>query len=225
VNPELYKETHVMEYFSAEIEKGANVLAEIETRLSELAQSEVNFSRLRIRLGMLLKEVQDHQYWKESYESFGEYVASLEDKYHRSRTQCYSYLRLVTDLLPVVGEDKLAEMSVSKAQLLSQSKKITGALPAAEILNMAADSGVSTKDFRQVLLDNKKLPDVPQDGRYRSIDCFFTGDQWKTYLMAVAHVKQAEQLTGSDEVQNGKIQEIFSQEYLNTNVVAEKEEF
>src|SRR6267142_3516356 len=106
--------------------KGAVVLQEIESRLSELAASEINFSRLRIRIGMLLKEVQENQNWKEQHQSFGEYVESLETKYQRSRTQCYSYLRLVTDLLPAVGEDKLTSMSVSKAQLLSQVKKVTG---------------------------------------------------------------------------------------------------
>lgn len=213
VSPERYKETRIMEYFSADLEKGASVLSEIEGRLSELAQSEVNFSRLRIRLGMLLKEVQDHQYWRESFASFGEYVASLETKYQRSRTQCYSYLRLVTDLLPVVGEDRLTEMSVGKAHLLSQCKKF-GSLPAPEVISMAADSEISTKQFRQVLLDAKKLPDIPQDGKHRSLEYFATPDQQKTINDAFVSVIRTENLAGTEEVRTGIVLECLAAEYL-----------
>jgi hypothetical protein len=195
--------------------QGAKVLLEIENRLSELARTEVNFSRLRIRIGMLLKEVQDNQYWMESFKSFGDYVESLETKYQRSRTQCYSYLRLVTDLLPTVGEDKLTAMSVSKAQMLSQVKKNTGSLPPLEILDMAADSAVSTKQFRQTLLDAKKLPDLPA-AKFRSIEYVADDERQATIMAAFSSVKRTEQLTGAEEVQNGVVLECIAMEYLGT---------
>lgn len=203
--------------FAEIIERGPTVLAEIESRLSELAASEVNFSRLRIRIGMLLKEVQDNKYWQESHESFGAYVESLEAKFHRSRTQCYAYLKLTNELLPLVGEDKLVEMSVSKAQLLSRCKKNTGSLPSPEVIEMASNSGVSTKAFRQVLLDAKKLPDIPQDGRHHSLEYFATADQQKTINDALLSVKRTENLSGTDEVQMGQALEAMSQEYLAAN--------
>jgi hypothetical protein len=196
--------------------KGAIVLAEIESRLSELAASEVNFSRLRIRIGMLLKEVQDNQYWKEQHQSFGEYVESLEAKYQRSRTQCYSYLRLVTDLLPVVGEDKLTAMSVSKAQLLSQAKRTTGSLPSPEVIEMASDSGVSTKAFREVLLGARKIPDQP-NMKFHSLEYAADDERQAAIQSALLSAKRTENLSGADEVQTGAALEILSQEYLGSH--------
>ena len=196
--------------------KGNKVLAEIETRLSELAQSEVNFSRLRIKIGMLLKEVQDKQYWREGHKSFGDYVASLETKYHRSRTQCYLYLRLCNELLPDLGEERLSNMGVEKAKLLSQAKEATGFLPAPEVVELAANEKVTAKELKQRLLSDKQLPDMPATKCY-SLDYFADEDRRATISEAFASaIRTAEIKTDSEEERNGAVLEALSQEYLNT---------
>ena len=184
----------------------------------KLLAAEMNLTKARTQIGILLNEVREKRYWElKGFDSFGSFMVSLEDRFNRGRTQLYAYASLVRDLLPEVGEEKLTAMGLEKAKLLCTAKKATGSLPSSEIIDMAADEEISTKQFRQVLLDAKKLPDVPQDGKYHSIEYFATADQQKTIADAFLSVKRTETLTGADEVQMGVALEILSQEYLGAN--------
>lgn len=210
---------HMEPVYRAEIaQKGAQVLEQIDKLLPNLLVAEVTLTKARTQIGILLNEVREKQYWKiKGFDSFDLYIRSLEEQFDRGRTQLYAYAGLVKDLLPEIGEDKLTEMGFEKAKLLRQAKKNTGSLPAPEIVDMAASDDVTVKQFRQVLLDAKKLPDDPQDGRYHSLEYFATGDQQKTITSALLSVKRTEQLSGSDEIQMGAALEILSQEFLGAH--------
>lgn len=202
--------------FSAIISRGEDVLAEIDKRISDLVTAEVNFAKTKIHIGMLLNEVRVNHYWKEGHESFDAYLKTIETRFDRKRTALYSYAGLVRDLLPELGEDKLAEMGIEKAKLLGQVKKSTGSLPSAEIIEMAADDSVSREAFREVLLGAKKLPDIP-GGKYHSIEYFATADQQAAISSALLSAKRTENLTGADEVQMGCALECLAAEYLGAN--------
>lgn len=196
--------------------RGVFVLEEIDRRLAALVTAEVNFAKAKVHIGMLINEVRVNKYWQEKYESFDAYVKAVELRFDRKRTQLYAYAGIVRDLLPEVGEDQLAEMGLEKAKLLGQVKRATGHLPTQDIINMAADDKVSRDEFRQVLLDAKKIPDLPS-AKFRSIEYVADDDRQATISAAFLSVIRTENLTGAEEVQNGVVLECLAAEYLNTN--------
>jgi hypothetical protein len=202
----------------AAVTKGLTVLAEIDVLLPKLLMAEMTLTKARAQIGILLNEVRDKQYWKEKgFENFDGYVRSLEEQFNRGRTTLYAFAGLAKDLLPEVGEEKLTAMGFEKAKLLRQVKKSTGQLPSSEIIDMAADDDVTTNQFRQVLLDNKKLPDAPQDGKYYSLEYFADKQRQETIEAGILSVKRSENLTGQHEMVVGNILEILAQEYLGAH--------
>lgn len=197
--------------------EGEAVLEEIDDLLPQLLLAEVSLTKARTKIGILINEVRDKQYWRlKGHESFGDYINQLEKDFNRGRTQLYAYASLCRDLLPEVGEEKLTAMGLEKAKLLCQAKKSTGSLPGVEIIDMAADDGVSTKDFRQALLAAKKIPDVPQDGKYYSIEYFASKSRHETIQAGMLSVKRTENISGQDEMVNGQVLELMAAECLGT---------
>lgn len=202
--------------------EGAIVLAEIDSLLPRLLAAEMTLTKARTQIGILLNEVRAKHYWKEKgFDSFGAYIESLEAQFNRGRTTLYAFAGLARDLLPEVSEDQLSAMGFEKAKLVRAAKKSTGQLPAANILDMAADDSVTTKQFRQALLDNKKLPDTVQDGKFYSLEYFATKEQQETIQAAIVAAKREfggdGKMIGADEVLNGLILEIMAQEYLGAH--------
>lgn len=196
--------------------RGKIVLAEIDQRLADLLTAEINFAKAQVRIGMLINEVRANKYWEGEYESFDGYLKSVEAKFNRKRTQLYVYASLCRDLLPEVGEDKLAEMGLEKAKLLGMVKRATGHLPSPEIIEMATDDKISRDDFRKTLLAERKIPDSPAV-KFFSIEYAAEPEQQKTITEAFLSVKRTENLTGGEELQMGVVLECLGAEYLGAH--------
>lgn len=205
--------------------EGAKVLAKVDELLSELTAAEMNFSQVRIKVGALINEVRVNGYWKEKYETFDDYMKELETRFNRKRTQLFAYAGLVRDLLPEVGVDRLSEMGIEKAKLLQQAKKNTGTLPTEDVLVAATNQKVTTKDFRQLLLDEKKIPDTPQDGKHYSFEYFATADQQKTIQDSLVSAFRITEAKGSEEVKCGVVLEALAQEFLGAHPLESANEF
>lgn len=201
--------------------RGAFVLAEIDKRLAELLEKEIGVENDKIQIGILIQECRENKYWKESFPSFDAWLKPKQDLYDRGRTQLLNYAKVVRDLLPAVGQEKLNNMGMRKAELLCIAKKASGSLPSMEIMDMAADDAVKIKDFKKVLLEAKKLPpDAPEGGRYRALEYFATADQQKTIEDALVSAKRTEPVdpeTLAEEVRMGNTLEKLAMEYLSSN--------
>ena len=131
----------------------AKIAAEkIDTLITQLLTAESQLDNDYVKLGHLLFDVQKNLYWKYTgYNSFGEYMLSLADKYNKGRTQLYQYVATVRELAPYVTEEQMNEMGIAKAMSLKSSVKRTGFPPSEEILQQALNPKVTTKELRNIL--------------------------------------------------------------------------
>lgn len=165
--------------------EGAQVLAQVDSLILELATAEVNLTNARTKIGILLTKVSAGQYWSlAGCDSFGQYMQTLEERFNRGRTQLYVYFGIVRDLLPEVGEKQLSEMGLEKAKLVRKAKKQTGVLPNQEILDAATDSTVTTEDFKKILLGDK-TPPPETEGAYHELTYFADDELQETIESAI----------------------------------------
>lgn len=201
--------------------EGVLVLDQIDSLLPQLLMAEVSIVKARTQIGILLNEVREKQYWKiKGYDSFGDYIEFISATFNRQRTQLYAFAMVARDLIPIVGAEKLTEMGLEKAKLLCQAKR-AGSIPEPKIIDMAADDTVTTKQFRQALVADKKIPDTPS-GRYYEIEYFATPERQNTIQDAFVSVKRTElgaSETVAEEIRMGEVLEILAQEYLGAHTL------
>lgn len=197
------------------------VMTMVDAAILKLAEAEVSQAEMRTQIGLLLNETREGGYWRDSFDSFGSYMESLEKKYNLGKTQLYAYAGIVRDLLPEVGAEKLTEMGLEKAKLIRQAKNNSGSLPDSKIIDAATDKNITIGDFRQMLLDEKKIPDQPRDGKHRSIEYFADEELHKSILEGIALAEEGVDAQ-QPEVKRGIALGDMAAEFRNTYPKSEK---
>jgi len=152
----------------------ANIaLKAVQTLIENLLQAEGLLEHGYAKLGYLLTEVSEHRYWLAAgFESFGEYIKSLSEKYNRGRTQLYHYFSTVKELKPYLKEAQLNEMGIAKANEIRKSVKQTGFPPKDEIIEQALKPEVTTAIVRKLLFESTNRP-PDEKGTWMDFEGFY----------------------------------------------------
>lgn len=137
------------------------------------------------RLGLLLSEVNEKQYWKElGQESFGQYVKTLSEKYNRGRTQLYAFFSTAKELRPYITEQQLTDMGIAKASEIKKSLKRTSVPPSDEIIAQAVNPKVTNKELKKLLFDSTNQTQE-EKGTWVDIGgCYFNEEELLVYRSA-----------------------------------------
>jgi predicted small metal-binding protein len=174
-------------------------LQEVEELASKLGAAE---SMLEVGYGQLavgLREVADQQYWRGSYESFGQYIEHLKSTHNIGRAQLYNYLSSARVLENDVTTDELSKMGISKAMVLTKAKqgKDDSITPAA--LAAALDPKVSVKDLKKLLFEAGAIMEPDQSSW---MDCefeFMVDDNEREVInSAISAARHTDPVTPSD---------------------------
>jgi hypothetical protein len=135
--------------------------AEIDELLGQISGHELKLAKSYARLGSKLKEMKAQQFWIPlGYERFSSYLEFIRGKIGRERSQVYAILQVAESLLPLMSEEQLEAVGISKAhelrRLVAQGGSVEAEFPdvgvreglTVRIMDYAADPKVTAKQLR-----------------------------------------------------------------------------
>lgn len=194
-------------------------LEEVDSLVSNLAAAETQLERGYAKLGCLLNEIQENLYWQGYYESYGEFLAHIQEVYGISKSQLYNYRAAAHDLIGSVTEEQMNQMGISKALTLRAAKRNNQTIPD-DVIAKALDKSVTVEDLKQILFESHHI-ERPEDEDWISLDfsCYVSEEEKNTIQTAMKIAKQIDPpIAGTlpDHMQQKEILLRFAIEFLNT---------
>ena len=165
-----------------EIQEAETIQTEIDQIAQSIEQGERTVASSRVKLGSRVHKVRSKKYWRVyGQKSFGAYVASLEPKVKKKRTQVYLCVSVVETLGTQIPEEQLEEMGISRAYQLKKFAKQSGKLVPQALIDAALDR---EKDVDQLQAEvAAELHQVPETkGKWFELGGFFVTDEEKILL-------------------------------------------
>ena len=92
---------------------------EIDTLLDQISAHQLRLAHSYARLGALLREVKINQYWITfGFQRFSSYLETVCEKIDRRRSQAYAILSVAETLLPLISEEQLEAIGITRAHEL-----------------------------------------------------------------------------------------------------------
>ena len=151
------------------------------------------------RLGSLLAKCKKHEAWRHrGFTSFTAYIASLRDKYGRSKEQLYAYTGAAEHLLPAISESTLDRIGISKAFELSRASKVAGLPVPPALVERALDPTTTAKEIRAAAWETFALgTDTRPAGTWLDVGGFYVTPEERKTLKDAADI--AERVLGLKE--------------------------
>lgn len=167
-----------IEFTPEELADAERTSEQIEEVAGLIKTHERTISSSWVKLGSLAHKVRQRKYWSVyGHHSFGSFVASLEPKVNRKRSQVYLCVGVVETLGSQISEDKLQEMGITAAHELEKYAKESGKLVPQELIDFALDPEKDVDNLRAEIAEAlHKSPD--EKGKWLSLGGFFaTNDE------------------------------------------------
>lgn len=195
-------------------------LAEVEQLSAKLAAAEGQLEKGYAKLAFLLKEVSEHRYWKGTYNTFGEFLEHLQEKFSLGKSQLYNYLSTAKQLQDQVSEEDLNKMGISKALVLRDLHESSGQSIPETVVQQAVDPKVTIGDLKKLLYDSGQL-EKPEDGEWFNLDFsgYYTEEEMETLrdaANAARHTDPPISQKLSSHVQRKIIAVRWAQNFLET---------
>lgn len=183
---------------------------QIEQIATLIQTNERTVSSSWVRLGSLAHKVRQKKYWQVyGHHSFGAFVASLEPKIKRKRSQVYLCVTVVETLGSQISEEKLEEMGISRANELKKYAKESGKLVPEELLKTALDPEKDVDNLRAEIADAlHKSPD--EKGKWYDFGGFYvTDDERKLIEDTIELAKSIDPVIPHDIPEHSQKKEVF----------------
>lgn len=175
------------------ITNAQQLLQEIEAQLGQAVQNEAILERSWIHLGILIIKFRDSEGWRDcGFQSYGNFMNYLKDKYKRGRTQLWSYESICDELLPAgLNAETLEQIGVTKCLELKKAFVRNGrkALPES-VIEKAKLPEVTGKELRGEI---GKALNSPEDekGTWFDFDgCYLTKEEKDEFIACVFMTKK-----------------------------------
>jgi hypothetical protein len=154
------------------------------------------------RLGSLLNTVRERKFWLlGSYKSFGEYIKYVEKKYDIGHSQLYLGISIAQNLSPLLSEDMLCEIGITKASVLSKYAEQSGVSTIPEdLMALATDPKKKVDELRGecALKLHNILPE--EKGQWHDLGgAFFSSEEWKEWTQAIEIAKSVDPAIPHDQ--------------------------
>jgi len=189
--------------------------------LDEIKKQEGGLATNFAKLGVLLTQVRGKKYWLLwGYKSFGEYIESIREQVDKGRTQLYGCISIAEKLLPVVGEESLSQMGISKALELKKAMQLTGKKPSAELVIKAKDADVKVAELKASIANEYHIKDSSEKGNWWDFGGFYlTNDEKQEITDAMNVARKTDPVIYQELPEHMQRKEIllrFAREYLST---------
>jgi hypothetical protein len=128
------------------------------------------------KLGTLLLKVHDNRLWEKlGHPSWGSYIGYVQDRLQIGRTQIFQYVSVAKALLPVMSEDEMASVGITKCIELKRFQNLTGKRPTPELVAHAKHSSMAELKAR-VFLETHGMP-MEKERYFDFGGCYFSDDE------------------------------------------------
>lgn len=132
--------------------EAAQLRENLDQVLTEIQASQKKIDTDFVKLGTMLAEVQTKKYWLEyGFKSYSKFIESVESRVDKGRSRLYACCAIAQQLLPVMSEEELSQVGISKASALASQVKKSGKTPTDDLLAKAKDSKVTVEQFKEEL--------------------------------------------------------------------------
>jgi hypothetical protein len=194
---------------------------EIYNQLGAAAADEIVLEQSWMKLGLLLAAFKANEGWRPlGYPSLDAFMLELRDKYHRGRTQLWSYLTVAEKLGPVISTEALEQMGISKALELKRALVKADGKPLPDSVVAAALTSMTIKELRGQIGQAMNLPDDREPGTWFDFDgCFMTPDERKEFKEAVVITEKLLELSRAtpDPIRRKAIFFAWLREFVGTH--------
>lgn len=150
------------------------ISSELAVLLNDIRRGELALASNFARLGSLLVQIRAKRYWQLwGFHSWSAYIESIRGSVEKGRSQLYQVIGVAEQLLPVVSEQELVEMGISKAIELKRLLKSTGVKPSPEVVAKAKDPAVTIQELRAELATSTHSDEFPRPGTWYDLGGFY----------------------------------------------------
>ena len=193
----------LIESFTPEDKVEAKKVEEqIDTATSTIITATRTLASNYARLGSLLNQVRERKFWLlGSYKSFGEYIKFVEKKYDIGHSQLYLGISIAQNLSPLLSEETLCEIGITKAGVLSKYAEQSGVQTIPEdLMALATDPKKKVEELKGECA--LKLHNILPEEKGRWFDfggAFLLEDEKATWLRAIELAKSVDPAIPHDQ--------------------------
>jgi hypothetical protein len=140
-------------------DEGGRALFQVTARAEGMAQQEDSLESGYARLGYMLLEVSEMQYWRVQHNTFRDYLKAVAMVSRKTPAQLMQYFLTVRDLLDTFNVTQLETMGITKAIRLRAAKDYLLVIPE-EVIGAALDPNVTVKELKDMV---SKLMGAPEE--------------------------------------------------------------
>lgn len=166
---------------------GLALQEKIESEAAGILQNELNLNHGYARLAGLLVVFKLNEAWRDlGHGSLNAYILTFAERLGRSPQQIYAYIDVAERLLPMIGEERLNLLGISKASELVRASKKSKKNITIELVTEAIAPRVTVAQVRALAHKTFELGGELPKGKYVDIGGFYVDDEsHQTFVDAV----------------------------------------
>jgi hypothetical protein len=189
-------------------DEGSRVLFQVNARAEEMAKQEDSLERGYARLGYMMLEVSEMQYWRVHHNTFRDYLKAVAMVSRKTDKQLMQYFLTVRDLTDTFTIEQLETMGITKAIRLRAAKDYLLVLPEA-VIGAALDPNVTVKELKTMVSKLMGAPEEEGDWFEAEMD-FMVSAEERTFCEQVINVAMhTEPLTKTNISKSAQMKDIF----------------
>lgn len=200
-------------------DEGQRILFQVTARAEEMAKQEDSLESGYARLGWMLLEVSEMQYWRVHHQTWRDYLKSVAMVSRKSPAQLMQYFLTVRDLTDTFSCEQLETMGITKAIRLRAAKDYLLVIPE-EVSKAALDPAITVKELKAIVSKLMGAPEEEGDWMDLEMEFMVTPEQrvfTEQVIFAAMHTEPFTKLTVSKSAQMWDVWEKLGMEFLGAH--------
>jgi hypothetical protein len=189
-------------------DEGSRLLFQVTARAEEMAKQEDQLERGYARLGWMLLEVSEMQYWKVQHNTYRDYLKAVSMVSRKSPAQLMQYFLTVRDLTDTFTIEQLEKMGITKAIKLRAAKDYLLVLPQ-EVSLAALNPDVTVKDLKTLVSKLMGAPEEEGDWMDLEMEFMVSPEQRKLFEQVIFVAMHTEPFTKSTISKSAQMCDVF----------------
>ena len=189
-------------------DEGGRALFQVTARAEEMAKQEDSLESGYARLGYMLLEVSEMQYWRVQHNTFRDYLKAVAMVSRKTPAQLMQYFLTVRDLLDTFNVTQLETMGITKAIRLRAAKDYLLVIPE-EVIGAALDPNVTVKDMKAMISKLMGAPEEEGDWMDLEMEFIVTPEQRAFCEQVINVAMHTEPLTKSTISKSAQMWDVF----------------
>ena len=189
-------------------DEGGRALFQVTARAEEMAKQEDSLESGYARLGYMLLEVSEMQYWRVQHNTFRDYLKAVAMVSRKTPAQLMQYFLTVRDLLDTFNVTQLETMGITKAIRLRAAKDYLLVIPE-QVMGAALDPNVTVKELKDMISKLMGAPEEEGDWLDLEFEFIVTPEQRAFAEQVINVALHTEPLTKSTISKSAQMWDVF----------------